>query len=188
MPRNLCNGIKKNGKGCRASALDNGYCRLHQSQANGANGNDEVKSEPDNKVRRMASRPWRPSSLINIPMRYRNPNFVYRAVIRSPERIQQMLEEGWEIDKELSKKMPILKATINDGLAIDGTVNFRELIVMRLPRELKESRDEYFRQKNLAQVSSKAIKSQFIHDKEGLQPTMPAVYGEVEVQQLGSKI
>lgn len=103
--------------------------------------------------RHRVTRPWEPATLMGIPEHMKDPAFVYRYCTKEearPGNIRKKMAEGWEIDTELSKKMKAhnLVPTINDGKPMDSTLQIREMVVMRMPREMKESRDAYFAKLN----------------------------------------
>lgn len=103
-------------------------------------------SEEDAKEKKhVVTSPWKPATLLSIPENLKDKGYVYRFCNKKTEgNIQKKIAEGWEIDKELSKKLNSAP-TIEDGKPIDGTLHVRELVVMRMRKELKESRDKYFR-------------------------------------------
>ena len=113
----------------------------------------EVKSEkeqvPKYKGKSFAS--WKPASILEIPKKFQDPNFVYYcADHKRPGRVMQKLNEGWEVDKYIVPKMrksghlPEMPASLQDGLPKDDTLQFRELIVLRMPKELAKKREEYY--------------------------------------------
>jgi hypothetical protein len=54
------------------------------------------------------------------------------------------------IDKELSKKLNELHGidrTLEDGSPLDSTLQKRELLVLKIPKELAEERNEYYRKR-----------------------------------------
>lgn len=104
---------------------------------------DKTKTDVSKKHR--VTVPWNPAKIWGIPEKYRDPSFVYRGFdADKPGNIRKRLSEGWEVDKELSKKMDLVPATINDKTRLDGTTQVRELLVMRLPKEMAEQRNKYY--------------------------------------------
>lgn len=103
----------------------------------------EAKPEP---VKHKVTAPWRPARKLDIPEHLKNPAFVYRWCDKNkPGNIQKKMSEGWEVDKELSRKLTaIATRTLNDGSPLDGTAQIAELIVMRMPKEMAASRNEYY--------------------------------------------
>lgn len=96
---------------------------------------------------------WKPARILDIPTEYKNPSFVYRWCNKAKEgNIAKKLAEGWVIDNELTKKVsPTL--TIQDGKPLDGTMNVRELVVMKLPKEQAQARAEFYARKSDANIS-----------------------------------
>lgn len=103
----------------------------------------EAAPEP---VKHRVTTPWRPARILDIPEHLKNPAFVYRWCDKNkPGNIQKKMSEGWEIDKELSRKLTaIATRTVNDGTPLDGTAQIRELVVMKIPKEMAASRNEYY--------------------------------------------
>lgn len=97
-------------------------------------------------VKHRVTTPWKPARKLDIPEHLKNPAFVYRWCDKNkPGNIQKKMSEGWEVDKELSRKLTaIATRTLNDGSPLDGTAQIAELIVMRMPREMAASRNEYY--------------------------------------------
>ena len=95
-------------------------------------------------IKHKVTRPWKPARVLDIPQHLKDPNFVYRWGNKHKlGNIQKKVREGWIIDKELSAKLS-LESTVQDGTPLDGTVQMRELIVLKMPKELAESRKAYF--------------------------------------------
>ena len=126
-----------------------------------------------------ATAPWKPSRVLEIPAHLKKKGFTYRWASKTQVgRIQKLISEGWEIDTELSKKLSTaLPKTIMDGSPLDGTVQRRELIVMRITDELATARRAYYAKKTSGAVdqSEQQLKAAGIHPqtKEDL------TYGEV---------
>lgn len=128
--------------------------------------------------------PWKPARLLDIPEKYKDPNFVYRFVDKKTDgNIAKKEAEGWIIDKELSKKIKQLQRTVLDGSGLDGSLQIREMIVMKLPKEMKEAREKYFESMNNAKfrdtkksLSNENAKISGDYVKNG-------TYGEITVNQ-----
>jgi hypothetical protein len=99
-----------------------------------------------------ATTPWKPAKRLSIPEHLKNPRFVYRFVNTKKEGNElKKLDEGWEYDRELSEKLKAygLAQTrgLQDGTPLDSTYRIRELVVMRMPKEMAEKRNEYYLEK-----------------------------------------
>lgn len=91
---------------------------------------------------------WKPATLLDIPKHLKDPDFVYRFCDKNRDgNIDKKIAEGWEIDKELSRKMRQGRPTLDDGAGLDTTLGIRELIVMRMPVETAEARRKYYAEK-----------------------------------------
>ncbi len=125
------------------------------------------------------TRPWQPVKLLDIPSQLKDPNFVYRGCnTNALGNIRKKEAEGWEIDKELSKKMKQTQRTVLDGNGLDGTLQIRELLIMRMPKEIAESRAKYY-----ADKSNEAIISAKDHYKAEVGDMK--VYGDIDINKGG---
>ncbi|MCR4288282.1 MAG: hypothetical protein NUW09_09760 [Deltaproteobacteria bacterium] len=96
---------------------------------------------------------WKPARILDIPAEYKNPAFVYRWCNKMKEgNIAKKKAEGWVIDNEITKKMSAT-LTIEDGKPLDGTMNVRELVVMKLPKEQAAARAEFYASKSDAAMA-----------------------------------
>jgi hypothetical protein len=100
-------------------------------------------------TKKAATRPWEPAKLYNIPEDLKDPRFVYRMVNSKKEGNElKKLQEGWEYDKDLVRKMTdrglMPPRAIGDGTPVDGIYRIREMIVMRIPKEMAESRNKFY--------------------------------------------
>jgi hypothetical protein len=136
-------------------------------------------SDKPAKLHRVTS-PWKPAPLIDFPDKYKDPNYVYRFVKKDRAgNVQKKISENWEIDTQVSgrimKENPeILAPTINDGGQLDKTLNIRELVLMRMPKEVAVSRMEYYENKNkAAQLSAESTYKQ----------ENKSTYGKVKIAQ-----
>jgi hypothetical protein len=106
-----------------------------------------------------SSTPWKPARMLEIPENLKDSRFTYRWCNRKRVgNMEKKVREGWEVDTILSKKLNELyglNRTIEDGSPIDSTVNMRELIIMRMPKEMTESRNEYYRKRS--QIDRRSI-------------------------------
>lgn len=90
---------------------------------------------------------WKPASVLNVPIK--EPGYTYRFRLKDPENIQRVLVEGWEfVTKPSGHEAPAVDTLANmvddTGRLKTSLTEFRELILMRLPDELKQERDEYY--------------------------------------------
>jgi len=104
--------------------------------------------------------PWKPASLIEVPDKYKDPNFVYRFAKKDKAgNIQKKISEGWEIDTEVEERIKnecpeLLCPTINDGKPLDRSFHIREMVLMKMPKETADSRNAYYEQRNSAAQNS----------------------------------
>ena len=121
----------------------------------------------DNKIK--PTQPWRPASHLNVTGK--DPNFTYRWIRK--DNLDKSLAEGWEV--VTSGKVQNSEKTAIDGSNIDSTIVKRNLILCRMPIEVKKSRDEYYRRLTDSSMQS---------EKELLDSSLGGYgYGSVKVGQ-----
>ena len=122
----------------------------------------------------MSKTPWRPAKILEIPEKFKDPRFCYRWVDKDKMgNVRKKRAEGWEIDTVLSKKLSNLPKTIQDGSDTDSTVQVRELIVMRIPKELAEERNKFYASRSDDALKSEKQRFHGATDKQG--------YGKITV-------
>lgn len=107
--------------------------------------------------------PWKPARRAEIPERFKDPRFTYRLCDKGTSgNIARKEEEGWVKDHDLSKKMNIIQRAVEDGTNIDTTYQIRELIAMKMPKEMAAARNKYYRDKatGAAEASTKHYREQ----------------------------
>jgi hypothetical protein len=80
---------------------------------------------------------WRPASMLAI--RDRDENFTYRWANKEPLNQSKKLAEGWEYLPKTSGETPVSE----DGRHLDLR-EYKSLILMRMPNEIKEARTKYY--------------------------------------------
>lgn len=119
-----------------------------------AQNGEDIKVAPDEQQENKepksfeprSTKPWAPARVLNVPKDFKEAGYRYRwATKNTPGRITKLQSEGWTIVKDPKRFMSAgLPRTINDGTQVDGTVQMRELILMRLPEHLGQERDAYY--------------------------------------------
>lgn len=105
--------------------------------------------------KKIGARSWRPASLTEVTGR--DPNYTYRLVnTEIGGNVQKKLAEQWEICTEEQVNLPV--KTLADGSKIGTTNQVRELLLMRMPNEVAESRRKYHQGK---EVDATALKNDF---------------------------
>jgi hypothetical protein len=123
----------------------------------------KLKSKPlpitpekiNNTPKGRAAATWRPARITDIPTEIKDPRFTYRFILDNPNSIRKRLMEQWEIDMELARRMDERFGARNmqTGLTVDGAYRINELILVRMPVEVAESRRKYFKDKSPVQDS-----------------------------------
>ena len=131
--------------------------------------------------KKVATTPWKPAKMLDIPEHMKDPAFVYRFVntMRQGNEMKK-LQEGWEFDSSLAKRLSeyhgLRGKTLADGTPLDSTYKVRELIVMRIPREKAESRNKYYSDRG--QVSTRSIKNQMAQSVRGEKSNTSEKWGD----------
>jgi hypothetical protein len=94
---------------------------------------------------------WVPGSTIDQIEGLDRENFAYRWVQKDVARIKRFLAEGWTFVNELDgDKVLHRKATtgaLDAGSRLDTSVDHRDVVMMKLPRERAEARRRYYQKK-----------------------------------------
>jgi hypothetical protein len=110
--------------------------------------------------KKMATTPWRPAKRLNIPSDLKDNRFVYRFVnTKKDGNESRKQDEGWEYDMELTEKLKRRGTLANirsleDGTPLDTRYRIRELVVMRMPKEMAAQRNKYYLDKSNIDVGS----------------------------------
>ena len=137
---------------------------LDKKEENGNNIGMSKKEEFDQRIKdkkekletgevqpKPISTPWKPARVLDIPDSMKDPRFQYRWVSKNKlGNVQKKLQEGWEIDHELSMKLNDmfgLNKTLEDAKQQGTVIHMRELILMRIPKKIAAQRNEYYRKR-----------------------------------------
>lgn len=106
----------------------------------------DVKKKDDDKKR--PTRPgWRPSGKLSV-LKARK-GFTARWVSNDAAEIAKKKAEGWLIMRpEDNVGTKIQQEDVNDGSALIDGIVYRDLIAMMLPDDVKQDREDYFREEN----------------------------------------
>lgn len=130
-----------------------------------------------NKSYTSGSHVFTPAKLLDMHKKFEEPGWGYRWCNTKKEgNIEKKLQEGWEIDRGMSKHRDKLGSIYRDNTYSSGTeTRMRELLLMRIPLEMSESRKAYYRDLSKAQVARNTGKD-LNADMDG------SMYGKVDVQ------
>lgn len=103
-------------------------------------------------------KPWMPASVREIPSQFKSANFRYRFAIMVNDNIDKKIMEGWQIDQEVGRKMKesgiAFRVANVDGSPLDGTVQIRGQVLMRMPKSVAEKRAKYYEQRSAGAIKS----------------------------------
>ncbi len=142
---------------------------------------EKLDRQEELKVKREGRKPWKPARTLEIPAHLKDSRFVYRFVERlRPGNLRKKIDEGWEIDTKLGKKLNEmyggLQKTLDDGSPIDSTVQIRELIVLRMPKVIHEERAKYYHERS--NINKETIKGDM---NNSLRKTADEMKGKGEI-------
>ncbi len=115
---------------------------------------------------------WRPAQMMDV--RDKNPEYTYRWCDKDSQNIQKKLAEGWEFAKEDH----IVEPSVNDGKPLGSTTEYRELVLMKLPKETAEARSEYYQ--NLTDERTAGLKRRFQKEAKAIGPDAE-VHGRIVI-------
>lgn len=100
----------------------------------------------DEPTRKVGKKTWQPAAVTHVEGK--DPNYTYRLVnIEKPGNLHKKMAEGWEECSEETVDLP--SRTIHDGKPIGSGKQIRELRLMRMPKDTKKARDEYYESQQL---------------------------------------
>lgn len=92
---------------------------------------------------------WKPANMLDL--KGKKAGFRYRFCDADPAKLRRREDEGWVYvtretgHGEVSHADPEL---VHGGSPPDGTVSYRDMVVMALPEEIAQQRDEYYKSIN----------------------------------------
>lgn len=103
---------------------------------------------------------WRPASMLDVPDKM--PGFRPRWCSNDPLNLQRKKAEGWIPATEINgiRMTHDHPDKMGDGHPLTSVTEYRDMILMALPEDLAEARDEYFQQKTDAQTGSLKINAE----------------------------
>lgn len=107
----------------------------------------------ENKAPKKGKRTWKKANLLDV--RDKNPNYRYRFVQNDPMVIQRRLAENWlfvdgtgGVGGEHERP-----EGVNDGKKLTTVTEYRDVVLMALPNDWAEARDEYQQELSDRQVA-----------------------------------
>lgn len=97
-------------------------------------------------------RSWAPADILQI--RDLDDKYRYKWANSDPANIQRLIAEGWEVCSGVSgdKSRRADENSVHDGVRLSSVDSYRELVKLRIPKELAEERNAYFREQAQQQV------------------------------------
>jgi hypothetical protein len=129
---------------------------------------------------------WEPAGLLEDLEGLDRENFVYRWCTKDPGRHKKLTAEHWVLANELEGDKVTHRQSVvgkqEGNVTPDGTTNYRELVLYKLPMKWAEARRRYHRQKRdkameiinneVSKSSSGAIRPTFISEHGGEKVTV----------------
>lgn len=124
---------------------------------------------------------WQPASVLDVVGK--EEGFRYRWANKAPDNLAKKRQEGWETVSGLSNDQAshVDSGRMHDGKQLTSIYEKHDVVLMRIPEELAESRDEFINQKTQRQTQGlTAHLKKEIRDKGGNAP----VHGEITISSL----
>lgn len=102
--------------------------------------NEEPKKKP--------TTPWKPAAVLDVTGK--KPGYRYHFC--SPQKVSRRQMEHWEVCKQGDGES--VDAAFLGSIGVDGVIRKNELILMRIPEESAQSRDQYY-----SKMSKDALKT-----------------------------
>ena len=94
---------------------------------------------------------WIPASTLDQIEGLDRENFVYRWVEKRPERVKRFMAENWTFVNELDGDRIFHKrgntGALDAGKSLDTSIDYKDVVMMKLPRERAEARRRYYQKK-----------------------------------------
>lgn len=112
------------------------------------------------KAKKPTAAEWKPASLLDDTIKLDKENFAYRWVNKSDEaNLRKKKAEGWvpvsTLEGDRAQHERSENTSLADGSGLSDTISeYRELILMKMPKELNDSRKEYYKKINDQQMAN----------------------------------
>jgi len=94
---------------------------------------------------------WIPASTLDQIEGLEQDKFRYRWVEKKPERVKRFMAEGWSLVNELDGDRIFHRrgqtGSLDAGKTLDTSVDYRDVVMMKLPIERAEARRRYYQKK-----------------------------------------
>lgn len=121
---------------------------------------------------------WKPASIVDVVDK--DPSKRYRLVNKDPDNMAKKRSEGWEIESGVNvsnAKIPS-DGRAETGNQLTSTYERKDVILMSMPEELAQSRDEYMNEKTRKRtLGLTAHLKREIKDKGGNAP----IHGDITI-------
>lgn len=102
-------------------------------------------------AKKKAADEWVPASILDTIEGLDRENFGYRWARKDPARIKKLQAEGWSFVNEAEGDRVLHRRaqarSLDDGAQLTSEVDYREVVMMKLPIERVEARRRYFQRK-----------------------------------------
>ena len=134
---------------------------------------ETVKEQAVSAPVKKGTRPgWKPAG--QLPKLEAPPGYTAKWASSDPGRLSRLRAEGWEIMKpEDNKGQEIIYADVNDSGSLTGRLQYRDLVAVMLPNELKKERDNWLRQENSEAMQSILNKTDETMKERGVETYKP---------------
>lgn len=145
---------------------------IAELQAAGIDATPAVKGKPS----------WRPARMLDLENRANG--YRYRWCDTDDANLRKKLAEGWVyVNKETGHPVEHIDPDLqHGGKSPDGSVKYRDLIVMALPEEIAQQRDEYFAE--LSKNQLEGVNENAASNMEKVGPMATTRKGKLEITRI----
>lgn len=119
------------------------------------------------------NRSWKPAT--DLVTYDKDPNYVYRLALNEQSNLDRKIQEGWEFSNKTTDPKAHLDAS-QEHDKVTGGMKYRELVLMRMPKDTAEARTQYYDERATAQ--ERGLKDRLASDLEH----KASVHGDIKIE------
>lgn len=132
------------------------------------------------KVAKKGRPSWNPAAMLDVVNP--TPGFRHRWVDKDPANVQKKIAEGWVMANEINGHTAEHEHPdkMGDGAPLTSAKEYRELVLMAIPEETAQARDEFYREKTEQQTAGLKRNLQQDIDETGVSG-VEATFGKIVI-------
>ncbi|MGH8601522.1 MAG: hypothetical protein ACREXR_01695 [Gammaproteobacteria bacterium] len=122
---------------------------------------DDTQAKKRSATTRKSRVQWKPAKLLDTVTGFDHENFVPRWVDKDPANLVRKQAEGWEFVSPLKgdKAVHERPGNLQDGTPMASSLTeYRDLVLMKIPKEMVEARNEYYSMRTQEQLDGLVTK------------------------------